>query len=419
MFALIDCNNFYVSCERLFRPDLRHHPVIVLSSNDGCVISRSNEAKSLGIKMGEPYFQVKALCEERNVKVFSSNFPLYGDLSARVMSIIRTHWKSTEVYSIDEAFLNLNLLPPDEHYEFCMQLHQKILKWTGIPTSIGVGATKTLAKASHHIGKKTLNIPIFDIKNKLEWLKQIPVGDVWGIGRQNQQQLETQGIYNAYDLAHVDLKKYQRRWPVMLLRTVMELQGIICMRSVKKQQQSILSSKSFEHMQTDVQALALALSQHCARACEKLRESHLKAQRLTVFIRTNRHRNDLPSYHNSVTLTLPQPTDDIRILTQEAKRGLKAIFKWGFHYKKVGLVLESLIAKELNLQYDLLESIEDYPVENTEAFMSVIECVNKKFGRRILRLAAEGHAKASLSRSEMRSPCYTTQWRDLPKIRTG
>lgn len=418
MYALIDCNNFYASCERLFRPDLHNKPIIVLSNNDGCVIARSNEAKELGIKMGEPYFKIQWLCNKHKVHVFSSNFPLYGDLSARVMSIIQESWQDTEIYSIDEAFLNLHTLPSHQHTSFCERLQQSILKNTGIPTSIGLGSTKTLAKISNHICKKELKIPVFNIHDQIDWLKKIAVSDVWGVGRQWQKKLTVQGIHTAHDLANANLQNYKNQWNVMLCRTAMELRGISCIEHTQQHKQQILSSKSFSNMQTNYEPIAQALSQHCARAYEKLREQSLTTKYLSVFIQTNRHRHDLPDYNPSIDLKLIHSTDDIRVITSQAKKCLLNIFKPGFHYKKIGICLSQLSPKnKTNQQYDLFDNIPEDSLNNTEQLMSVFDEINQKFGRHTLKLASVGIDQPWGTRSAMCSPSYTTQWSDLPIVK--
>ncbi len=417
MYALVDCNNFYASCERLFRPDLHHKPIIVLSNNDGCVIARSNEAKQLGIKMGEPFFQIKALCKQHHVHVFSSNFPLYGDLSTRVMSIIKKAWANTEIYSIDEAFLDLHTLAPHQQHSFCEDLHQIILKCTGIPTSIGLGTTKTLAKLSNHLCKKELHIPVFNIQNQDHWLKRIAVGDVWGVGRQWQKKLIAMGIHTAFDLANIKIQHPKNNWNVMLLRTIMELNGRSCLYTTPKASKSILSSKSFMTMQTEYDVVAQALSFHCARACEKLRQESLMARSLLVFIHTNRHRQDLPTHHPSIKLKLMHPTDDIRVITTKAKYCLKKIFKSGIHYKKVGVQLSDLISKNGPIQYDLFDAVSEEAQIKTEQFMSVFDGINKKFGRHTVKLAASGRGQSNQTHSKMHSPCYTTRWTELAIVK--
>jgi DNA polymerase V len=414
MYALIDCNNFYASCERLFRPDLRHKPIVVLSNNDGCVIARSNEAKSLGVGMGEPYFKIKALCQQHKIHVFSSNYTLYGDLSQRVMCVIESNWTDVEVYSIDEAFLDLRSLPTHQHDAFCLSLQRQILKATGIPTSIGIGQTKTLAKIANHICKKELKIPVFNISEQRDWLKRIGINDVWGVGRQWHKRLVARGIHTAHDLATTNLHLLKKAFNVILMRTAMELQGIPCAgleEAVPKQ--SIMSSKSFGDMQTELDSIAEAISSHCARACEKLREQKLVAQSLSVFLRTNYFRKDLPQYSNSIEFQLINPSDDLRLITRIAKLCLKQLFKSGFHYKKTGVCLDRLISKNPR-QLDMFHQPSDEDLRKKEELMAVFDRINHKFGRHTIKLAAEGYSKPWAMRSAMRSPCYTTKWSELP-----
>lgn len=417
MFALIDCNNFYASCERLFRPDLYNKPIVVLSNNDGCVIARSNEAKALGIKMGEPYFQIKHLSQKHKINVFSSNYTLYGDLSNRVMTIIEESWTDVEIYSIDEAFLDLSTLPLHQHDEFCAQLQKKILRCTGIPTSIGIGPSKTLAKVANHIAKKELKIPVFNITNQRHWLEKIEVGDVWGIGRQWQNKLMAKGINTAADLANLNAHTIKKQYNVVLMRTVLELQGVSCSGLEEAQpKQSIMSSKSFGQMQTEFSMIAEAISSHCARASEKAREQNLVAQRITVFVRSNAFRKDLKQYSNSIECRLINATADPRVLTSVAKMCLKKLYKPGIHYKKVGVMLSELVGKEC-LQLDLFNQHSDETLLKKEKFITILDRINACYGSHTIKLAAEGCKKSWKMRSDMLSPSYTTRWTDLPKVR--
>lgn len=416
MYALIDCNNFYASCERLFRPDLRGKPIVVLSNNDGCVIARSNEAKALGIAMGEPYFKIKALSKQHQVHVFSSNYTLYGDLSQRVMSVIEAAWPHVEMYSIDEAFLDLSTMPLQQQDAFCHDLQRQLLKDTGIPTSIGIGQTKTLAKIANHVCKKVLKIPVFNVSQHTEWLKQVSVGDVWGVGRQWQKKLMAQGIQTAHDLAQVPPSILKKCFNVVLMRTAMELQGIPCSGLEETSlKQSIISSKSFGEMQTTVEALAEAISSHCARACEKARSQCLVAQRLYVFVRSNPFRQDLAQYTNSMECRLINPTDDTRIIIKMAKICLKTLFKPGIHYKKVGIMLNDLIPNT-HLQQDLFHQPDPARLLKKNQLMAVFDTINNRFGSHTVTWAAEGHHQPWATRSEMRSPCYTTRWSELPLV---
>ncbi|MDP3269878.1 MAG: Y-family DNA polymerase [Legionella sp.] len=417
MYALIDCNNFYASCERLFRPDLRTKPIVVLSNNDGCVIARSNEAKALGIAMGAPYFQIKGLCKQHKVEVFSSNYTLYGDLSHRVMTLIEEAWPEVEIYSIDEAFLDLTTMPAAMLEPFCTQLQQHILQCTGIPTSIGIGPTKTLAKIANHVGKKELKIPVFNVTDARHWLGRIPIGDVWGIGRQWAHKLAAKGIHTAQDLADLNAHMLKKQYNVVLMRTTMELQGIACGGLEEaKPKQNIMSSKSFGQMQTQFSSLAQAISSHCARACEKARSEHLVAQRLYVFVRSNPHRSDLKQYAKSIEVRLVNPTDDTRIITRVAKLCLKKLYRPGISYKKVGVMLQDLIDKS-PLQMDIFHQRTDEELDKKDKLMTVFDTINTRYGSHTIKLAAEGYSKPWAMRSEMRSPCYTTRWSELPVVR--
>lgn len=418
MFALIDCNNFYASCERLFRPDLKMAPIVILSNNDGCCIARSNEAKALGIAMGEPYFKIKALCKQHGVQAFSSNYTLYGNISHRVMCTIEEAWPHVEVYSIDEAFLDLSSLPAHLHNTFCEELQKKILKHTGIPTSIGIGSTKTLAKMANYVCKKVFKIPVFNITpNSDSLLQQISVGDVWGIGRQWDKKLQAQGIHTAYDLANTNVHILKKRFSVVMMRTAMELRGISCGGLQESEpKQSIMSSKSFGQMQTEFANVAESVSSHCARAVEKMRQQGMVAQRMSVFVHTNRFRDDLAQHFQSVEVRFINATDDVRLITKMAKRCLRRIFKTGFFYKKAGVCLEDLIPRD-SRQLDLFHQPSEVQLEHTQQLMSVLDQINKKYGRSTIRLAAEGYARPWAMRAELKSPAYTTRWSDVLQVR--
>ena len=344
MYALIDCNNFYASCERLFRPDLRNQPIVVLSNNDGCVIARSNEAKSIGIAMGEPYFKIKRLCKKHKIHIFSSNYVLYGDLSNRVMSVIEQAWPAMEQYSIDEAFLDLRQMPSYSRDGFCEDLQRLILQVTGIPTSIGIGSTKTLAKLANHICKKELKVAVFNISQKREWLSRIAIEDVWGVGRQWQKKLVQQDIKTAADLAAILPHELKRKFHLPLVHTGMELQGIVAHRlNETEPRQRMVSSRSFGEMQTELAPLIQAISKHARTIYEKLRQQNSCVKQISVFIVTNRFRDDLPQYQNQMMHVFMMPTDDLRSITIAAINCLKKIYKTGMHYKKAGVCVDELI----------------------------------------------------------------------------
>jgi DNA polymerase V len=417
MFALIDCNNFYASCERLFRPDLRDKPIVVLSNNDGCVVARSNESKALGIAMGEPFFKIKALSKQHSIHVFSSNYTLYGDLSHRVMITIENAWPHLEIYSIDEAFLDLSTLPEHLHDSFCVDLQKKILKETGMPTSVGIGQTKTLAKIANFLCKKVFKIPVFNVSSQREMLlKKVEIGDVWGIGRQWSKKLINRGIHTAYDLSVTNVHMLKKQFNVVMMRTAMELSGIPCGGLEETQpKQSIMSSKSFGDMQTELTSISQSVSSHCARAVEKLRQQKLVAQRMYVFVHTNRHREDLAQHFQSIQVNFINPTDDLRIITKFAKNCLRRIFKAGYHYKKAGICLEDLIPKDPR-QMDMFHQPSDEDLKKTEQLMSIFDKINQKYGRSTIRLAAEGYSKPWAMRAQMKSPAYTTRWSELPRV---
>lgn len=412
MFAIIDCNNFYASCERLFRPDLSRQPIIVLSNNDGCVIARSNEAKALNIKMGQPYFQIKSFCAHQHVQVFSSNYRLYGDISARVMQTIEQSWPWMEIYSIDEAFLNLTTLPQHQHFDFCHRLRDKILKHIGIPTSIGIAPTKTLAKAANYIAKKNPKLGVFHLELDKPWLELIPIEEIWGVGRRLAPQLKALGIHSAADLKKQVPHQIRQRFGLALMQTTLELQGISChaLQTIPAPKQSIVASKSFGHSQTDYQILAQAISHHCARATEKLRQQKGKVAVISVFIRTNPFSKQA-QYAPRCQIQLDQACDDLREITQQALYGLKTIFKPKYAYHKAGVCFDAI-------HYHQQLCINAKPERpKSEAFMQVFELIRTKYGRESLYLAAEGGQQSWQMKSEQRSPAYTTCWQDLPLVK--
>lgn len=418
MFAIIDCNNFYASCERLFQPGLREKPIVVLSNNDGCVIARSNEAKALGIAMGVPFHQVRGLCQRHQVKVFSSNYTLYGDMSQRVMTVIEQNWPAVEIYSIDEAFLNLTDFSAQQANIFCQQLQVNVRKQTGVPVSIGIGRSKTLAKLANHIAKKKLKISVFNIDDQMHWLEQIAVQDIWGVGRRWAAKLISLGINTAADLAKLDKEFVRQRFNVVMLRTVLELNGTTCIELEESEsKQSILSSKSFGKLQTTQAALAEALASHCARAWDKLREQQSQVAYLSVFLRTNPFRHNMPQYSQSCGVRLVHPTDDLCHITALAKQCLAHIFMPGYHYHKTGVILAELVDKRFQ-QNDLFNPVCPVQQQKREKLMQVTGKIKKRYGRHSLYLAAQGSCQADWQmRANLCSPKYTTSWDDLPLVK--
>ncbi len=416
MFALIDCNNFYASCERVFRPDLNTRPILVLSNNDGCVIARSNETKALGIKMGEPYFKIQNLCREHHIHVFSSNYTLYGDFSERVMALIQEAWGDVEIYSIDEAFLDLSALSKQSLEDFCIKLRQRIFQCTGIPTSIGIGETKTLAKAANFVAKNKLGIPVFNISYQKHWLKQIKVNDVWGIGRQWTKKLNALNIVSAYDLASYTDISLNKSLNVSILKTILELNGQACLDLEEEiPKKSIVSSRSFGEMQTTLSALKESVSYHCGIAWAKMRKQNLLTQYVSTFIYSNHFRKDLPQYANTSGVKLTHPSDDIRVLTHHVINGLESIYKEGFFYKKSGVLLTDFTDKSFK-QLDLFSEISEEATAQSDNLMNVFEKINAKYGARTIHLAAEGVNQKWSMKHANKTPSYTTKWSDIPVV---
>ncbi len=417
MYALIDCNNFFASCERLFRPDLYNKPIVVLSNNDGCAIARSNEAKALGIKMGEPYFKLKDLCQKEGVSVFSSNYTLYGDLSNRVMSVIADSWQELEVYSIDEAFIDIKKIPETLQYNFCYDLQKRILKEVGIPTTIGIGKTKTLAKLANHIAKKELKIPVFSINSQEHWFDIVAISEIWGVGRQYAVRLNAQNLKTVRDLANQNPHLIRKNYNVVLMRIVLELQGIDCLGLEDDMpKKSMVSAKSFGEMQTDLAVIEQALSSYVHRVVEKMRKQYSKAIRIQVFLMSNRFRKDLAQYNNSMEYQFIHPTDDLSIITKAAKGGLRQIYRPEICYKKVGFGILEMMDKN-QTQQDLFNPVDESAIERSDKVMTVMETINKKYGAKCVHLAAAGFKVPWKMRAERCSPSYTTKWKDLPIVR--
>lgn len=411
MIALVDCNNFYVSCERLFNPKWENRPVVVLSNNDGCVVARSKEAKALGIPMGAPAFEYKHLFETQKVVVLSSNYTLYGDLSYRVMQILGECTSEIEIYSIDEAFLRLEHHQPEA-------IRARIKQWVGIPVSIGVAATKTLAKAASEIAKKTTS-GVFTIneENRDQVLSEIPVEDVWGIGRRHAEKLNNVGIYTAKQFCDQEDEWIKKKFTVVGLRMAWELRGISCLEisEVSEKKKSIMSSRSFSILLENFEEVAEALSSYVATAAERLRNQESHACALEVFITTSPH-NDKPYYANRIHLTFPEPTDYTPEMISWAKAGLKAIFKPGYFYKKAGVLLMDISDKN-SYQPDFFDPA---PVsDKRKKLISLVDHLNRQSGKKTLSFAAEGQKAADPHRKRGRNsttPHYTTAWQDLLTI---
>lgn len=431
MFALIDGNNFYVSCERVFRPALKGIPVVVLSNNDGCAISRSNEAKALGIKMGAPWFKIKHLEQQAGLVALSANFALYGSLSDRMMSLAAGLGPNQEVYSIDESFIDLSGVRGDL-VERSHKIRSRILQWIGIPCGIGIGSTKTLAKLANQIAKtaerkpgsypahlaQVCNLSALSRAELEAVLSVTQVGEVWGVGPRISKQLNEGGINNVLELARLDVATVRRRWSVVLERTVRELNGASCidLEDSPVPKKEIATTRSFGHPVTELHQLNEAVTEFASRAAQKLRQQNSHACNVLVFIRTSPFRPD-PQYSRSFTMPLRRPTADTALLVAAALEGLGHIFRPGFKYAKAGVMLlalqpDTLRQQELDLEGD--------DAQDRRHLMSALDSVNRRYGRGTLKMASAGLASSLrvwAMKQERRTPRYTTRWEDIPVVR--
>jgi DNA polymerase V len=416
LFALLDCNNFYVSCERLFNPRLAGLPVVVLSNNDGCIIARSNEAKALGIKMGEPFFKCRSLIATHRVQVFSSNYPLYGDLSQRVMEVLGQLEADVEVYSIDEAFIRLPPATPAALLANGRKLRAAIKRQVGIPVSIGFGPTKTLAKIANRIAKKQLEhdgVFVLPEQGLDALLATIAVGEVWGIGPRQSQKLLRCGIRTALDLKNGNDTWLRKQLTITGLRTATELRGVSCLplEDSPVAKQSITSSRSFGQPVTELNGLAEALASYVAIAAAKLRGERMTAGCLQVYLATNRFRAQEQQYANNKTATLAIPTASTLELIRYAVEALRQLYRPGFAYQKVGVTLMDL-ASASRVQPHLFCP----QPKGHEALMTALDKVNDRWGRDTLHSAAAGFLRPWKNKQTRRSPAYTTSWHELPVV---
>ncbi len=418
IFALVDCNSFYCSCERVFQPKLQNKPVIVLSNNDGCAVARSDEAKALGIQMGDPFFKIKDIVKKHDVKVFSSNYSLYGDMSRRVMQTLATFSPDMEVYSIDEAFLSLKGFERRDLIQYALEIKEKVYQQTGIPVSIGIGPTKVLAKAANKISKKnkTQTKGVFDIRDPLlqeKILRSFPVEDIWGIGRKSSQKLLNYNIKSAYDLRNANEYFVQKLLTIVGRRILQELRGESCLdlEDIKNKKQ-IISSRSFGRPVTSIQELQEATANHITNACEKLRRQKSTTQSLAVFIQTNPFKNT-PQYYNSAHVTLLSGTCVTNKLISKAFELLNSIFKKGFEYKKVGVVLSS-IHPEKTPQLDFFGEFDSL---REIKLMRTLDGINEREGKNTVKFAACGIHQFWKMLSQMKTPAYTTRVSEFLKVK--
>ncbi len=418
MYALVDCNNFYVSCERVFRPDLNGRPVVVLSNNDGCIIARSNEAKELGIRMGEPAFKIADFLQQNQVAVFSSNYALYGDLSHRVMSILGRFTPELEIYSIDEAFLGLAGLNVDWE-DYGRKIRETVLRHVGIPVSVGIAPTKVLAKAANHHAKKgrgKQGVGVLDSPEKIEAaLKELPVDEVWGIGRQYTKLLKAQQVETAWEFRQLDDDWVRRRMTVVGLRVKKELEGIACleMELIPPAKKVICTSRSFGADQTDLGPLEEAVATFAARCAEKLRRQRSCAGMMMVFLHTNGFKEDEPQYAKNLVFKLPAATNSTIELARHARAALRVIYKKGYRYKKAGVIVMGIVPEE-RVQGSLFSGVDE---AKHAAVMKQIDRINAKYGRDTIKIAAQGSGEKWKLRRQKLSPCYTTRWEDIIKVR--
>lgn len=419
VFALVDCNNFYASCERLFRPDLARRPIVVLSNNDGCVVARSAEAKVLGIKMGVPYFRIKAAYEQAGGMVFSSNYALYADISSRVMQVLEMLAPRIEVYSIDEAFIDLTGIDKILNLAgFGDEIRQKILRWVGINVGVGIAPTKTLAKLANYAAKRWPAtggvVDLTDPVRLQKLLQLVPVEEVWGIGRRLAKQLNQMGIHTAWQLAQANSKVIRRQFSVVVERTVCELNGQSCLalHEQPEPKKQIISSRSFGERITEFQPLREAVSQYASRAAEKLRQQQQYCRLVQVSVRTSPFVPQEPYYSNAAVVVLSLPSADSRELVQAATLGLERIWKPGYRYQKAAVMLADFWPTG-TYQPSLFEVQESKP--HSERLMGVMDSINRSGKGRIF-LAAEGIRQPWQMKRTFLSPAYTTRISDLPRV---
>jgi DNA polymerase V len=413
VFALVDGNNFYASCEQVFQPQLRQTPLVVLSNNDGCAIARCAQSKALGIRMGQPAHELKDYVTRFGLKMRSANFTLYGDMSDRVVSILRTFTPRLEVYSIDESFLDLSGV--SNRLELAQDIRYTINQWTGIPCCVGIGPTKTLAKMANKWAKKHGGvIDASDRVFRAKIMAQFPVEDLWGVGRKWAAKLEDMGIMTAQNLVETDPGLILQRFGVVLARTQKELQGKPCIALEEQEpdRKQILVSRSFGQRVEDPRLIGEAAATFATRACEKLRKRGLVASGVWVFAQTDGFRLDLPQHYPSRAVALPMSTGDTRIVLETVRALLRGMLKKGYAYKKCGVGLLDLSRPE-DLQGDLFQS----PVMGNKAVMDTLDAINRKFGRGTAGFAASGWRAnpAWGMRQKNVSPCFTTRWLELPR----
>lgn len=418
MYGLADCNNFYASCERVFNPSLNGRPIVVLSNNDGCVIARSNEAKKLGIKMGDPYFQVRDLIKRQNVTVFSSNFVLYGDMSRRVMSVLRQFVPAAEVYSIDESFLDFSGIDESRLDELGHEIAQTVKQHTGIPISLGIAPTKTLAKIASKLCKQypKLNGCCFmhrtaDIEKVL---RKFPIEDVWGVGRRYEKMLKANGVMTAWDFTQLTPEWVRKRMSVVGLRMWKELRGEVCIgfEEHPADKKQIATTRTFAHDLSTFEELHQNIAQYAASCAEKLRKQNSVCGEIVIFILTNRHKESVPQYYESCLLKLSIPTDSTLELTKYATSLLRQIYRKGYEYKRAGVILSDIRSKT-GTQKDMFDTTDR---EKHDRLMVAMDKLNTTYGRHKIVIAAEGFEPFKMNRQHL-SNRPTTDWSQIIRVK--
>jgi DNA polymerase V len=411
LFALVDCNNFYASCERVFNLKLENKPIVVLSNNDGCVIARSNEAKALSIPMGAPFFKIKDFLKANNVHVFSSNYELYGDMSSRVMTTLETLCPDLEIYSIDEAFLQLNSFQQFDINDYCLAMRKRVKMWTGIPVSVGIGPTKTLAKMANHLAKKKSINGVFNLSDQnviAVELSTFPVNDIWGVGKRIAKKLLAMNIFTAQDLANADAKMIRKMFSVVMEKTVYELRGQSCLQLEETQpKQQIMSSRSFGKAVTLKSELEEAVAYHVTKAAIKLRKQTSRASGLYFFLHTNPFNPHKKQYANSISIRFPEHVNDTSIMLYYAMKCLNKLYRGGFDYHKLGIMLLDLVPDSVHQQDLLLHDTQERS-QKKESLIKVVDKVNVKLGKNTLKFCVEGYDHQWCLRSNFRSPRVTT-----------
>lgn len=418
MFALADCNNFFASCERVFRPDLQGKPVIVLSNNDGCAIARSNEAKALGIKMGAPFFKIKDIVRRHNVAVFSGNMALYGDMSQRIRWVLEEFTPGIEVYSIDEAFLDLRGMKNIDFDAYAKRISAQCWKMTSIPVSVGIAPTKTLAKIASKLCKQYPKLRggcyMHRPQDIEKVLRKFPIEDVWGIGRRTAPKLKARGVNTAYEFTQMPEGVVRMMLGIGGVRTWKELRGIPCLEFEDgfEAKQSICVSRSFSSEIYEVKELQEQIANFASAMASKLRKQQSVTSEMVVFAYTNRFREDVPQIHANTLVSFITPTAEERIIIAQAVSAAKNLFKQGFGYKKAGVIATKIVS-EKHVMHSLFEDRE--AVEREHKITSALDAINAAFGKGTIKLAVQGSGEIKSS-SENQSPHYTTRWSDIPLV---